>query len=78
MEGAWEKTAVRNLRGAICRLRKQLSLPATLREAGIDPKALEEKMEEIITAAQGDACLLGNPRPVSREEMRKLLREATG
>ncbi len=78
MDGAWEKTAVRNLRLAICRLRKHLHLPATLREAGIEPKALEAKMEEIITAAEADACLGGNPRAVSREEMRKLLREAMG
>ncbi|MBP3314057.1 MAG: iron-containing alcohol dehydrogenase [Oscillospiraceae bacterium] len=78
MEGAWEKTAVRNLRGAICRLRKHLGLPSTLREAGIESKELEERMEEIVSAAEQDACLLGNPRSVSREEMRKLLREAMG
>ncbi len=78
MEGTWEKTAVRNLRGAICRLRKQLQLPSTLREAGIEPKRLEEQMEEILSAAEQDACLLGNPRSVSREDIRKLLWEAMG
>ena len=73
LEGSGESLLFRKLLGQIKKLRKTLQLPQSLQEAGISKEALKEKLEDIVTAAQKDGCLLGNPRPCSREEMKDIL-----
>ena len=75
LEGATEGLALRALRRRLISLRRQLHLPATLREAGIEPEALEQHREALISAAMADPCLQSNPRTLTREELGDLLKE---
>ncbi|MHA4811838.1 iron-containing alcohol dehydrogenase [Flavitalea flava] len=53
-------------------LNKQLSLPLRLRDIGVK----EEHLETLSDLAFADFCHPNNPRPVSREDFRKLYSEA--
>lgn len=76
IDGSVEKIASRNLRSKIKVLRSALQLPETLQEAGVNTEELDQKLDAIVAAASDDRCLRGNPRPVSCEEMKTLLRRA--
>ena len=52
---------VRNLRSGLIRLRKELHLPATLKEAGVDPKVLWHHRDRILQTALKDPCMATNP-----------------
>ena len=76
--GASDTIALRNLKNALVRLRRQLLLPATLAEAGIAPSALHSKLDAIITAAKEDSCCQTNPMPVTEDLLRQVLLEVSG
>ena len=76
--GAAEGVAVRNLRNGLCRLRKELNLPQTLKEAGIDPRQVWHHTPEIVKAAVNDPCCATNPTPVEDFMVRRILTEVTG
>ena len=76
--GSVDTIAVRNLRGSLCRLRRELGLPETLAEAGVDPAAVRTAREEIIRAALADPCCASNPRTVDAEGAARILEEVTG
>ena len=67
---------VRALSFALTRLRRQLKLPATLTEAGIDRGAVLREKERLCAAALADPCAATNPRPVTLEGLRGLLQAA--
>ena len=73
---AADAIAVRSLIAALRRLRRTLSLPATLSEAGISENALQLAESDLITVAKKDACLATNPRPVMDDDLKQLLWEA--
>jgi len=77
IRSATELLAVRELRRQLIRLRTALELPGTLREAGVPMGEVEAAMDSLTEAALEDGCLAGNPRPVSREDLRRLIREVT-
>ena len=52
---------VRNLRSGLIRLRKELKLPATLKDAGVRPQELETHRKDILRAALADPCMKTNP-----------------
>lgn len=66
----------RALSFALCRLRKRLSLPESLTQAGMERSAVLERLDELCRAASFDACLKTNPRSVSAKELAELLRRA--
>ena len=70
--------AVRNLRNALIRLRRQLKLPQTLAQAGVDPRLLRQKKEQILAAALADPCCSTNPAPVTGQLLQSVLEEVTG
>ena len=70
--------AVRSLRSGLIRLRRQLKMPQTLAQAGIDPTLLQRKKEQILQAALEDPCCKTNPEPVSRQLLEQVLDEVTG
>ena len=76
--GSSDVMALRNLKNGLCRLRTQLSLPATLRQAGVDPTALRQKTEDLIRAALADPCCKTNPTPVTEAMLRHILQEVSG
>ena len=76
--GSVETIAVRNLRGSLCRLRREVGLPETLAEAGVDPAAVRVAGPEIVTAALADPCCATNPRAVDAGAVSQILAEVTG
>lgn len=61
---------------AIRRLRKQLSLPETLTQAGLERSKVLGKLNELTAAALEDPCLQTNPRGASSAELASLIRRA--
>jgi len=57
----------------INKMNKDMDIPATLKEFGIDEAEFKEKVEEIAILAVGDACTGSNPRKITPVEMEKLL-----
>ena len=70
--------AVRNLRGSLIRLRRELKLPETLAQAGIEPGALRRAMNEVVSATLADPCCRTNPMKVEPFLVRRILEEVTG
>ena len=76
--GSADVVAVRNLRNGLIRLRRELQLPETLSQAGIDPKALRNETESIVNAAMADVCASTNPGPPDRNVFYRILNEVAG
>ena len=70
--------AVRSLKNAIVRLRRELGLPATLAEAGVRPQQVWSRQTQIVDATLADPCCAANPQPVEAFMVRKILEEVTG
>ena len=51
----------------------KLNIPKTLKEFGVNEDEFKQKVKEIAVNAVGDACTPSNPRPITPEEMEKLL-----
>lgn len=54
---------------------RQLDLPKTISECGIDPESFEAAIPEMAAKALKDACTSTNPRKVTQEELEKIYRE---
>ena len=78
LPGAADAVAVRNLKNALVRLRRELQLPQTLKEAGVDPRKVRFSAEKIVADTLADPCCEGNPLPVEGFMVRKILEEVTG
>ena len=59
---------------AVSRLSRRLRMPQTLREAGLQRQEVLSKMDELCESAMADPCTLTNPRPVTMEDCRGILR----
>ena len=70
--------AERNLRHGLIRLRRELNLPETLVQAGVDPRAVWRNAGEIVKAALEDPCCKSNPMEVEDFLVRRILEEVTG
>ena len=70
--------ALRNLKNGLIRLRRELNLPETLVQAGVDPRSLWRNVEEIVKATLSDPCCQSNPMPVEDFLVRRILEEVTG
>ena len=78
MGGSADTIAVRNLKNGLIRLRRELSLPETLVQAGVDPRSLWRNVEQIVRSALEDPCCATNPMPVEGFLIRRILEEVTG
>ena len=76
--GSAEAVAVRNLKNALVRLRRDLKLPETLKQAGIAPGDVWAASEAIVEATLKDPCCESNPMPVERFLVQQILEEVTG
>ena len=76
--GSADTIAVRSLKNELIRLRKELQMPATLAQAGIDPLEVRSRAKSIVQAALDDPCCLTNPVPVTASMVRNVLEEVTG
>lgn len=76
--GTADTVAVRNLKNALVRLRKELQLPATLAQAGISPQQVRQATDSIVNAALADPCCATNPVRPDERTVRQILRQVTG
>lgn len=76
--GSADTLAVRNLKNALVRLRRELKMPQTLAEAGVDPGEVRYRSKEIVEAALADPCCNTNPLPVADFMVYRVLEEVTG
>ena len=76
--GSADSVAVRNLRNALIRLRKELKLPETLTQAGVSPRDVHAAAGEIVKATLADPCCGQNPVKVEDFMVRQILSEVTG
>ena len=56
MGGSVDTIAVRNLKNGLIRLRRELNLPETLVQAGVDPRSVWRNADEIVKATLADPC----------------------
>ena len=76
--GSAETVAVRNLKNGLIRMRKELGLPETLSQAGVDPRAVWNNVNAIVKATLEDPCCASNPVAVDDFMVRRILEEVTG
>jgi alcohol dehydrogenase class IV len=76
--GTATAVGVRNLKNGLIRLRKELGLPSTLAQAGVNPGELRRRSGEIVAAALADPCCATNPMKCDEKLVRQLLDEVTG
>ena len=78
LSGSAETVAVRNLKNALIRLRKEVGLPGTLAQAGVDPREVWHRSAELVKATLEDPCCKTNPAKVEDFMVRRILEEVTG
>lgn len=76
--GSADSIAVRNLRNGLVRLRKELKLPGSLSQAGVEPGRIWRDTPAIVSATLADPCCKTNPVEVADFMVRKILDEVTG
>lgn len=76
--GSADTLAIRNLRNGLIRLRRDLKLPATLLEAGIQPQQVWRNSSELVQATLADPCCASNPVMPEDFMVRRILEEVTG
>jgi len=76
--GSADTIAVRNLKNGLVRLRRELNLPETLVQAGVDPRTLWSNAGQIVRATLEDPCCERNPMAVEDFLVRRILEEVTG
>ena len=78
MGGSADTIAVRNLKNSLIRLRRELNLPETLAQAGVDPRQVWQNVEKIVEATLADPCCKDNPMEPEGFLVRRILEEVTG
>ena len=78
ISGSADTVAVRNLRNGLIRLRRELNLPETLAQAGVDPREVWAQAGQIVKATLADPCCGTNPMTVEDFQVRRILEEVTG
>ena len=76
--GSADAVAVRNLKNGLIRLRRDLELPQTLKEAGISPRVLWQNMKQIVESTLRDPCCGTNPIQPDDFLIRRTLEEVAG
>lgn len=76
--GSADTVAVRNLKNGLIRLRRELQLPQTLAQAGVDPGEVWLRSKDIVEAVLADPCCATNPLQVEDFMVRRVLEEVTG
>ena len=73
-----DTVAVRNLKNGLIRLRRELRLPDSLLQAGVDPRLVRKNAPQLVEAALSDPCCKTNPLPVEDYMVRSVLEAVTG
>ena len=75
---ASDTMAIRSLKNGLVKLRRELQLPETLAQAGVDIRKLWQQEQQIIAAALADPCCKTNPVKVEAHMVREILSEVSG
>lgn len=78
LPGAADTVAVRNLKNGLIRLRKELGMPQTLKEAGVDPRLVRHAANDLARDILQDPCCKTNPMAVEDFMIRRILEEVAG
>ena len=70
--------ALRALKNALLKLRRDLDLPDSLATAGIAPSLVRQQMEELVKAALADPCCATNPVTPEANHVRQILHRVMG
>ena len=70
--------AVRSLKNSLVQLRRDLELPQTLAQAGVDLKKLRQQEQRILEAALADPCCETNPVKPEPHMLRSILSQVSG
>ncbi len=76
--GSTDLLAVRNLKNALIRLRRELQMPQDLFQAGISPAQVRAVSEQLMEAVLADPCCEANPVPVTKAGVQKILSGVMG
>jgi len=76
LEGNTDKDLCDAYVNYIKELNKQLNIPATLQEYGVDEEKFKAKLETIAKNAALDACTFSNPRETSADDFQKIFTAA--
>ena len=76
LKGKTNADKVDALINAITEMKKQLDIPLSIAEAGVDRKAFEAKVDELAELAFDDQCTPANPRYPFIDELKVLYRNA--
>lgn len=76
--GSTDAMALRNLKNGLVRLRRELNLPQTLAQAGVDPRRVWRSAGELTSQILEDPCCRDNPMPPEDFLVRRILEEVTG
>ncbi len=71
--GGSQQLGARSLKNALLRLRRDLKLPGSLREAGVDFRLVESNREALVEATLADPCCATNPMTVEPFMVRRIL-----
>ena len=73
LDGNSRQALINSLRKKIQDFNKQMNIPLTLKDFGIQEEEFKEKLPKIAELAVGDACTGSNPREITPAQMEKLL-----
>lgn len=76
--GSREEIGVRNLRMGLIRLRRELGLPGTLVQAGVDIRRIWNSSRQVVEMTLEDPSCRNNPVAVDGFLVRRILEEITG
>ena len=76
--GTADTIAIRNLKNSLIQLRKELNMPESFAQAGIEPKKIWQSADKIVQATLADPCCHTNPVQVEDFTIRRILEEVTG
>ena len=69
--------AFRNMKNGLIRLRRELELPETLAQAGVEPRKVREMTQQLVEAALADPCCRTNPIKPEAHMVRGILLQVT-
>lgn len=78
MGGSNEGIGLRNLKSGLIRLRRELGMPGTLAQAGIDPRSVWSNARRIVELTLEDPECRNNPVTADDFMVRRILEEVTG
>ena len=70
--------AIRGLKNGLVKLRRELQLPESLAQAGMDLRQLHQQEQQIIAAVLSDPCCKTNPIKPEAHMVRQILQEVSG